>query len=660
MSMKVSHNWLQCYFEKPLPTAEKLAELFTFGAFEVEGIEKVLDAQGKLTDTVIDVKVLPDRAHYALCHRGASGEVSALAGLARKPLNRQPFAETSTRKVEVKNLESKLCARYVTRYVENITVGKTPDWPRFWLEAIGQRSINTVVDATNTVMFDMGQPLHAFDADKVKGPITIRLAKANEKMTTLDGSAGAGKEIELSPEMLVIADDAGVLAVAGVKGGSRAAVTSETKNLILEAACFDPVSVRKTSTKIGIRNESSRRFENEITPHLAADAMYWLTALILEQSKSAKVGPVTDIHGELPELVKMEVSVEQINAMFGVAIPTGIVVDLLNRLELNAVISGGAKGVKGDTFTLTIPYERLDLRIPADIAEEVGRLYGYDKIPYTAPAKRPLATANKTFYYCEKIKNVLIAQGFSEVYGYALAAKGDFEVAKSLAADKGKLRTNLADGMAKSLEMNVRNADLLGLETVAIFEIGTVFSAAAETTSLGLAAQMVKKVKGKKSEDVLNNALEAIAGGLSITLPAAKVQVAATGGALLELNLTSLITTLPAPASYTDLGFTRAIDTKYKPFSAYPFITRDIALFVPAGTDEAAVRTAIADLLKKIAGNLVVKGPDCFDRFEKDGKLSLAYRMIFQSYEKTLSDEEVNAHMTALHEAVKANGWTVR
>ncbi|MEK7644699.1 MAG: phenylalanine--tRNA ligase subunit beta [Patescibacteria group bacterium] len=658
--MKVSHNWLQCYFEKPLPTAEKLAELFTFGAFEVEGIEKVLDAQGKLTDTVIDVKVLPDRAHYALCHRGASGEVSALAGLARKPLNRQPFAETSTRKVEVKNLESKLCARYVTRYVENITVGKTPDWPRFWLEAIGQRSINTVVDATNTVMFDMGQPLHAFDADKVKGPITIRLAKANEKMTTLDGSAGAGKEIELSPEMLVIADDAGVLAVAGVKGGSRAAVTSETKNLILEAACFDPVSVRKTSTKIGIRNESSRRFENEITPHLAADAMYWLTALILEQSKSAKVGPVTDIHGELPELVKMEVSVEQINAMFGVAIPTGIVVDLLNRLELNAVISGGAKGVKGDTFTLTIPYERLDLRIPADIAEEVGRLYGYDKIPYTAPAKRPLATANKTFYYCEKIKNVLIAQGFSEVYGYALAAKGDFEVAKSLAADKGKLRTNLADGMAKSLEMNVRNADLLGLETVAIFEIGTVFSAAAETTSLGLAAQMVKKVKGKKSEDVLNNALEAIAGGLSITLPAAKVQVAATGGALLELNLTSLITTLPAPASYTDLGFTRAIDTKYKPFSAYPFITRDIALFVPAGTDEAAVRTAIADLLKKIAGNLVVKGPDCFDRFEKDGKLSLAYRMIFQSYEKTLSDEEVNAHMTALHEAVKANGWTVR
>ena len=658
--MKVSHNWLQCYFEKPLPTAEKLAELFTFGAFEVEGIKKVLDAQGKLTDTVIDVKVLPDRAHYALCHRGASGEVSALAGLARKPLNRQPFAETSTRKVEVKNLESKLCARYVTRYVENITVGKTPDWPRFWLEAIGQRSINTVVDATNTVMFDMGQPLHAFDADKVKGPITIRLAKANEKMTTLDGSAGAGKEIELSPEMLVIADDAGVLAVAGVKGGSRAAVTSETKNLILEAACFDPVSVRKTSTKIGIRNESSRRFENEITPHLAADAMYWLTALILEQSKSAKVGPVTDIHGELPELVKMEVSVEQINAMFGVAIPTGIVVDLLNRLELNAVISGGAKGVKGDTFTLTIPYERLDLRIPADIAEEVGRLYGYDKIPYTAPAKRPLATANKTFYYCEKIKNVLIAQGFSEVYGYALAAKGDFEVAKSLAADKGKLRTNLADGMAKSLEMNVRNADLLGLETVAIFEIGTVFSAAAETTSLGLAAQMVKKVKGKKSEDVLNNALEAIAGGLSITLPAAKVQVAATGGALLELNLTSLITTLPAPASYTDLGFTRAIDTKYKPFSAYPFITRDIALFVPAGTDEAAVRTAIADLLKKIAGNLVVKGPDCFDRFEKDGKLSLAYRMIFQSYEKTLSDEEVNAHMTALHEAVKANGWTVR
>ncbi len=663
--MKVSHNWLQCYFDKPLPSAEKLAELFTFGAFEVEGIEKILDAQGKQIDTVIDVKVLPDRAHYALCHRGIVAEISALAGLPRKPLTKPALAETSTKKVEVKNLEPKLCIRYVARYVENVTVGKTPDWPRLWLEAIGQRSINTVVDATNTVMFDMGQPLHAFDADKVQGPITIRLARAGETMTTLDSSAGAGKEIELSPEMLVIADDSGALAIAGVKGGSRAAVTSETKNLILEAACFDPVSVRKTSAKIGIRNESSKRFENEITPHLAPDAMYWLTALILEQSpkgsdgvSTVKVGPVTDIHGELPGQVKMEVSAREISKMLGVQIPATTMVGFLNRLELNAVLAN-ATDTEADTISLTIPHERLDLRIPADIAEEVGRLYGYDKIPYVAPANHTLASINKTFYYCEKIKNVLIAAGFSEVYGYALTAKGDFEITKPLAADKGKLRTNLADGMAKSLEMNVRNADLLGLETVAIFEIGTVFSAVAETTSLCLAAQQVKKVKGKKSEDVLNKALESITVALATSLPATKPQTTA-GGALLELNLTSLIATLPTPTSYADLGLTRAIDTKYKLFSVYPFITRDIALFVPAGTDEAAVRSTIADSLKKIAGNLVVKGPDCFDRFEKDGKLSLAYRMIFQSYEKTLSDEEVNAHMTALHEAVKANGWTVR
>ncbi|MEI6346174.1 MAG: phenylalanine--tRNA ligase subunit beta [bacterium] len=663
--MKVSHNWLQCYFDKPLPTAEKLAELFTFGAFEVEGIEKVLgnaaagDADvAKVTDTVIDVKVLPDRAHYALCHRGVASEISALAGIARKPLTKPPFLEASARKVEVKNLEPKLCTRYVARYVENVIVGKTPDWPRLWLEAIGQRSINTVVDATNTVMFDMGQPLHAFDVDKVQGPITIRLAKVGEKMTTLDSSAGAGKEIELTSEMLVIADDAGVLAVAGVKGGSRAAVTSETKNLILEAACFDPVSVRKTSTKIGIRNESSKRFENEITPHLAPDAMYWLTALILEQSPkaadgkiAAKAGPVTDIHGELPEKVKMEVSAKDISTMLGVQISVSTVVNLLNRLELAAT-------AKGDIITLTIPHDRLDLRIPADIAEEVGRLYGYDKIPYTAPAKHSLVSSNKTFYYCEKIKNALIAAGFSEVYSYALTAKGDFEITKPLAADKGKLRTNLADGMTKSLEMNVRNADLLGLETVALFEVGTVFSVAAETTSLCLAAQMVKKVKGKKSEDVLRVAIAELEKTLGVALQT-KISPVGTG-ALAEVDLTSLIATLSAPTSYADLGLTRAIDTKYKPFSAYPFITRDIALFVPAGTDEAAVRDTIADSLNKIAGDLVVKGPDCFDRFEKEGKLSLAYRMIFQSYEKTLSDEEVNAHMTALHDSVKANGWTVR
>lgn len=665
--MKVSLNWLQCYFDKPLPSAEKLAELFTFGAFEVEGIEKVLDAQGKITDTVIDVKVLPDRAHYALCHRGVAGEVAALVPMPRKPLVKPPLAETSTKKVEVKNLEPKLCTRYVARAIENVTVAQTPDWPRLWLEAIGQRSINTVVAATNTVMFDMGQPLHAFDADKVQGAITIRLAKVGEKMTTLDSSAGAGKEIELDPTMLVIADDAGVLAVAGVKGGSRAAVTNTTKNLILEAACFDPASVRKTSTKIGIRNESSKRFENEITPHLAPDAMYWLTALILEQSKTAKAGPVTDIHGELPTQMKMEVFVSKINEMLGVKISATVIGELLNRLELNAVVGTGAKD---DNILLTIPHERLDLRIPADIAEEVGRLYGYDKIAYTAPAKHALASANKTFYYCEKIKNALIAQGFSEVYGYALTAKGDFEITKPLAADKGKLRTNLADGMVKSIEMNVRNADLLGLETVAIFEVGTVFAiptsdasnAPREHVSLCLAAQQVKKVKGKKSADVTVAALKVVADTLGTTLDEKIIDK--NGVAMIEINLTSRIATLPVPSSYVDLGFTRAVDTKYKPFSAYPFITRDIALFVPAsGTVEAtevAVRTAIAEALKKIAGNLVVKGPDCFDRFEKDGKLSLAYRMIFQSYEKTLSDEEVNAHMTALHDVVKVRGWVVR
>ncbi len=667
--MKVSHNWLQCYFDKPLPDPEKLAELFTFGAFEVEGIEKVFANAGgtgpdavKPTDTVIDVKVLPDRAHYALCHRGIVAEIAALVPMPRKPLTKPPFAETSTKTVEVKNLEPKLCTRYVARYVENVSVGKTPDWPRLWLEAIGHRSINTVVDATNTVMFDMGQPLHAFDADKVTGPITIRLAKAGEKMTTLDSSAGAGKELALSPEMLVIADDAGVLAVAGVKGGSRASVTSETKNLILEAACFDAVSVRKTSTKIGIRNESSKRFENEITPHLAIDAMYWLTALILEQSPkgtdgkpAAKAGPVTDIHGELPAQTKMEVSAKEISTMLGVQIPAATIAELLNRLDLGAVLNG-------DKIVFTIPHERLDLRISADIAEEVGRLFGYDKIPYTAPAKSPLASVNKIFYYCEKIKNALIAQGFSEVYGYALTAKGDFEITKPLASDKCALRTNLTDGMIKSLEMNVRNADLLGLETVAIFEVGTVFTATAETISLCLAAQQVKKVKGRKSEDVLRAALAQFELALGVKMDAnVNAKIAIVGaGASAEINLTALIASLPMPISYSDLGFTRAIDTKYKPFSAYPFITRDVAFFVSAGTDEGSVRTTIANMLKKIAGDLVVKGPDCFDRFEKDGKLSLAYRMIFQSYEKTLSDEEVNAHMSALHEAVKTNGWTVR
>ncbi len=653
--MKISLNWLQCYFDKPLPAPEKMAELFTFGLCEVEGVEKVAG------DTVFDIKVLPDRACYALSHRGIASEIAALAQMPMKPIMKPPFTETSTKTVAVKNLAPEICTRYVARYIENVTVGPTPDWPRLWLEAIGQRSINTVVDATNTVMFDMGQPLHAFDADKVKGGITIRFAKAGEKMTTLDSSAAgakvAGKVIELASDMLVIADDEGPLAIAGVKGGSRAGVTDATKNLILEAACFDPVSVRKTSAKVGIHNESSKRFENNVTPHLAPDAMDWLTALILEQSKEAKAGKVVDVHGDLPAAVSFDVSVEQISKILGVSIPAVTMIELLGRIGVTATLAG-------DKMTVSVPHHRLDLRIPADIAEEVGRLYGYDKIPAPVPLARPLSEVNKTFYYSEKIKNILLAEGFSEVYGYSLVPKGDYDVAKPLASDKGALRTDLATGLADSLRMNVLNADLIGLDAVCLFEIGAVFTKERESIHLALACEQVKKVKGKKGVDLVKNALAVLERELGVSLASASTTTAPTAN-VAEISLDDIIAKLPTPASYADLSFAKAPTHKYQPFSVYPFIVRDVAVFVPGEADSAAVLAVIEGSLEATGGAKLIARKALFDVFTKkteDGtsKTSYAYRFVFQAKDRTLSDAEIAVIMDAVYAALKGKGWEIR
>ena len=215
------------YFDKPIPSPEEVAKLFTMHFAEVESIEKKGD------NAVLDVKILPDRAHYCLSHRGVAGELSAITGIPLKKIEPKVFPEAKVRELKINIAEPKLCRRYMGRVIENVEVGVSPDWLIADLAVVGQRPINVVVDNANGAMLDVGQPLHAFDADKVVGGITVRLAKAGEKITTLDD-----KDITLDSETLLIADDESPLAIAGIKGGKRAEVTSATKNLIIESACL--------------------------------------------------------------------------------------------------------------------------------------------------------------------------------------------------------------------------------------------------------------------------------------------------------------------------------------------------------------------------------------------------------------------------------------
>lgn len=638
--MKVSHKWLQHYFDQEIPTPEALADLFTFHSFEIEEVQKING------DTIIDAKILPDRAHYALSHKGIAEEVSVLIGLKLKESLITKKEISAVRDISVKVEDKTFCPRYTARVIENITVDDSDDVTKNRLEAVGSRSINSVVDATNYVMFDLGQPLHAFDADKVKGSIVVRYAAEGEKIVLLDG-----KEVVLTKSDSVIADEIGPLAIAGVKGGKRAEVTSSTKNIIVESANFNFTAIRKTSVRTGIRNESSKRYENAITPDMTLDAIEKVTEYILKSSMHAKVGEIIDIYPQPVVRHSINLQPNSVRDSLGISISDEEIVSILKRMHIEVV-------ERGSELILTIPYRRLDLVLPIDIVEEVGRIYGYDKVPDVLFEKRTGdVKINKNFFYTEKIKTFLADHGFSEVYLYSLTNKGDFEVVYPLASDKSFLRKNLTQGIVKSLEMNAQNAPLLGLNKIKVFEIGTVFTKEGEYTSLAIGSKHIKKEKGLKESDEVKLTLTALFEELNLDQKNVVFEESAPG--VVELHLTKYLAHLPDPSKST-LHFEPLKDITYSPVSVYPFMLRDIAVFVPEDTDPVDVLDVITDN----SGQLLVRY-DLFDIFTKqfpDGsvKKSYAYHLVFQSRDRTLTDAEVNAIMEKVTKEMSARQWQVR
>lgn len=683
--MKVSHAWLQTYFDKSIPSADALAELFTFHSFEVEGIERLRDSTSRLIDTVIDAKVLPDRAHYCLSHKGIAEEVSFLT--------KQPVKSNKSSKSILVSLDNKpvikiedphFCRRYMGRYVElnagqsseatkspaNSKTGlKLPLEPnaekiRAFLAAIGQRSISPIVDATNFVMFDVGQPLHAFDADKVKGAIVVRAAKKGEKIELLDSSEGPGKEVELLSSDHVIADDIGPLAIAGVKGGKRAGITASTKHIIIESANFDPTAVRRTATRLDLRSESSKRYENEITPELASLGMNDVSILVSQAYPKAKFGPIVDQYPVKAVRATIHLNPISVETRLGIRIPPREVKDILERMDIAIAEAEECK------WLLTIPFTRLDLKIPEDIVEEVGRIYGYGHIqgilPPTSKAKVPVLPIH---YLSEMIKNILVEQGFSEVSLYSLVAKGEIETAYPLARDKAFARANLTDGMMTCVEKNALNADLLGLDTIKVFEIGRVFSKEGEFTMLSLGAGQVKKVKGEKVDNILVNSWEMLNKGLAAGLGIASgvvinapKMIVKDANAVCEVNLDELLKSYKVPynALYSDLHFGPASPNMYRKISPYPFIVRDIAVFVPENIEADRVWKVIEKGISNAGASGLLVRHSLFDTFKKDGKVSYAFRMVFQSMNKTLTDDEVNKIMEKINIEMKGNSWEVR
>ncbi|MDO8620535.1 MAG: phenylalanine--tRNA ligase subunit beta [bacterium] len=635
--MKISYNWLQAYFEEKLPEPEKLAERITFSFAEVEGVEKKGD------DTILDIKVLPDRACYALSHRGVAYEVSAILGIPQKNITYPAPEVKPARALKVSVEAPELCSRYMVRVVENITA-KDQTWVKMHLESIGQRSINPVVDGANLVMFDRGQPLHAFDADKVTGGITVRRARAGEKITTLDN-----REVVLDDSVLLIADDEGPLAIAGIKGGKKAEVTSATKNLILESASFDASYIRKTSERICIRTDASKRYENRLSPSLAEKGMDDFSAYLFEMDKNICAGEIIDVYPHPIVDKKLTVSPEYIIGRLGTAVSLQTIEEVLGKLLISVE-------KKGSEWTLTIPAFRVDLTIPEDITEEVARIIGYDKIPATIPPDtgKP-AEIPKSFYYEWKIREILVHAGFSEIQTSSFSDVGDVAILKPLAEDKKFARVNLRGNFEKALKMNALSAPLLGTSETRIFEIGRVFPAFAEASAgkpkSGEVTALAIGYGGpkKKVASELTAIAQTLGKELGVTF------VGETKDGVFECALSSVFEKFAEPKKW-DISNANSHNEKFTSFSLYPFIVRDVALFVSPDTTAESV----AKIIKENAGELVVRGPELFDEFSKDGRKSLAFRMVFQSFDRTLSDDEINAVMEKVYTALTSNGWEVR
>lgn len=601
--MKISYNWLKWYIPEA-PEAQKLADLITYHLAEVETIEKLPNG-----DSVLDIKILPNRAHDLLSHQGVARELASLLNIKfvdPTPKYKIPKSEPTSLKVEIKTDK---CGRYMGRVIRNVKVGPSPDWVVEHLASIGQRSINNIVDAANIVMFDCGQPTHAFDLEKVAGGIVVRDAKEGETLTTLDNKA-----IKFKDSNVVIADSKNPLAIAGIKGGKIAEVDNNTKNIILECASFDPTSVRKTAQALNIFTDSRKRFENDLSPELASYAMLELSALIFEMCPDAIFEDIIDTYPQKQIEHKLSFSADKISNILGLDVSIAQIKDILSRYNFIYTEKGGK-------FEMIVPSMRLDLAIEEDMAEEIGRILGYDKVKGNIPKINFKPKQNETYSKISSARNKLLGDGYSEVMTYAFRDKGEVEVMQS-ASDKKFLRTNLTDGLKESLKLNQLNAPFLGINQVSVFEIGTVFKKSGEEMHVAYGDK-----KGIK-EMTLDEFTE-------------------------KLEKNSLTLLQPSAGTFRLQNSSPA----FQMWSLFPFIARDMAVWVP----ENVKSNEVEKVIKENMGDMVVRGPELFDEFKKDGKVSYAFRIVFQSYDKTLTDAEVNEIMAKITDKIKAHdGWQVR
>lgn len=621
-----------------------------------------------LDDSVLDIKVLPDRAGDALSYQGIAREIAALDGYAPE------FTEIEKKQLRVPayNRAPKItvvdkvgCPRYIGLYFENVQNTESPLWLKVRLLVSGLRPKSLVVDITNYLMLLTGNPMHAFDADKITKGITVRKAKKGEKLKIL-----TGQTLRLDPADIVIADGTGPLALAGVMGGDKSAVTDKTKNVFLEIATFEPATIRRTRTRHKLFTDASFRFERGLDPNLPKDVSVEVVDLF-QSLCGAKLLGMRDEKGALPRPRKIRLSLERVADVLGSKVPLFEVVQHLALLGLKVKNLTGKKMLE-----VTVPTRRRDLVDEWNLIEEIARMRGYDKVLPEAPVlPLTLSTIDPLFAVEDAMKNNLAAKGFSENYTYSFLSpkeesllKRDYKMyalANPLSPDESILRPSIVPGLARAAVQNARtNKSVRFFETGAVFSKGkkgpeevtvatlvdasfeNMFFTAKALLETILKEQGVPTVEYRVADSVLyqvGQAADVFCGGvkiasLGIVAPALLALYDKTQGqsvVAIELFLEPLVTV-------------RQAVPVYQPLPRFPFALRDISLAFASNVTAAEVEAVL-----QASGAPLLRSYELFDIFEKDDAKRLAYHLAFGHDERTLTSEEVDAAFAHIAAAMR-------
>jgi phenylalanyl-tRNA synthetase beta chain len=626
-------------------------------------VKLVLD---ELNDAVIDFEITSNRP-----------DCFSILGIARETaatLDTQlRYPDVSVKgnlKEEIKSFLSvevrdSLCRRYIARAVKNVKIAPSPEWMQEKLLAYGVRPINNIVDITNYVNAELGQPLHAFDKRQItSSKIVVERAVDGEKFTTLDKA-----ERTLTSDMLCIKDGDKAVALAGVMGGLNSEVVGDTSEIIFESANFDGTNIRITSNKLGLRTEASMRYEKDLDPNLTEMAVNRACHLVELLCCGDVVDTVIDIYPEIDKEKTLTVSVSWVNKFLGTEITAEDMKKLLKRLELTV-------GVDEDNLIITVPTFRRDLNIKEDIAEEIARIYGYDKIVSTLSSGTSVRGGKTEKQKIEdKIINTLLLSGLNQSISYSFTSRKVFdrinipedsllrnavEIKNPLGEDFSIMRTTTIPSIMENLARNFsRNND-----SARLFEIGRVYIKKTDEFDLPKEKNIITiGMYGSCDYLTLKGAVENILDALGIERyefirekDNSSYHPGKTAALLVNKEYAGVFGEIhpdvsdnygvDTPCFAAELNMDLLINNakmkkQYRSLPKFPAVTRDIALLV----DDSVLVQDIHNIIKGKGGNLV-ESIELFDVYKgkqiAEGKKSIAYRIVYRSEDKTLTDKDVS------------------